>query len=160
MKMHERLNKYNAIWLSMSAYSDLTGKNKSYEEVSQWNENEMKEMSQYLLGVVNKSLQGRSPSQRPIFNRTIGCTREMFELYMYARYKSHHDATLNYIEDALHCFHTFRDVWLLRQASNKAKAEVNTLRTERVKNRKVEEEKNAEISMPSKKRREMITWQD
>jgi hypothetical protein len=56
LKMHERLNKYNAIWLSMFAYHDLTPKNESYEEVSQWNGKEMKEMSQYLLGVVTQSL--------------------------------------------------------------------------------------------------------
>jgi len=56
MKMHERLDKYNAIWLSVPAYHDLTPKNKSYEEVSQWNGKEMKEMSRYLLGVVTQSL--------------------------------------------------------------------------------------------------------
>jgi len=36
-KMHKQLDKYNAIWLSMPAYHDLTTKNKSYEEVSEWN---------------------------------------------------------------------------------------------------------------------------
>jgi hypothetical protein len=56
IKTHERLDKYNAIWLSMSAYNDLTPKNKSDEEVSQWNGKEMKEMSRYLLGVVTQSL--------------------------------------------------------------------------------------------------------
>jgi hypothetical protein len=52
MKTHERLDMYSAIWLSVPAYYDLTPKNKSYEEVSQWNGKEMKEMSRYLLGVV------------------------------------------------------------------------------------------------------------
>jgi hypothetical protein len=33
-KTHEWLDKYNAIWLSIPAYHDLTPKNKSYEEVS------------------------------------------------------------------------------------------------------------------------------
>jgi hypothetical protein len=45
MKMHERLDKYNAIWLSVPAYHDLTPKTMSYEEVSQWNGKEVKEMS-------------------------------------------------------------------------------------------------------------------
>jgi hypothetical protein len=62
IKMYERLDKYNAIWLSMTAYHDLTPKTKSYEEVSQWNGKEMKEMSRYLLGVVTQSLQGGSPT--------------------------------------------------------------------------------------------------
>jgi hypothetical protein len=55
MKTHERLDKYNAIRLSVPAYHDLTPKNKSYEEVSQWNGKEMKDMSQDLLGVVTQS---------------------------------------------------------------------------------------------------------
>jgi hypothetical protein len=113
MKTHERLDKYNAIWLSVPAYHNLTPKNKSYEEVSQCNGKEMKEMSWYLLGVVTQSLQGRSPAQRPIFNRAIECTRALLEFYKYARYKPHDDATLSYMEDTLHHFHTFRDVFLL-----------------------------------------------
>jgi hypothetical protein len=74
MKMHERLDMVNAIWLSVPAYHDLTQKNKSHEKVSQWNGKEMKEMSRYLLGVVTQSLRGGDPAQRPIFNRAFECT--------------------------------------------------------------------------------------
>ena len=84
--MHERLNKYNAIWLIVPAYHDLTPKTKSYEEVSQWNGKEMKEMSRYLLEVVTQSLLGGSPAQRPILNRAIECTWALLEFYMYALY--------------------------------------------------------------------------
>ena len=41
MKTHERLDKYNSIWLSVPAYHDLTPKNRSYREVSEWNGKEM-----------------------------------------------------------------------------------------------------------------------
>jgi hypothetical protein len=160
MKTHERLDKYNAIWLSVPAYHDLTPKNKSYEEVSQWNGKEMKEMSQYLLGVVTQSLRGGNLTQHPIFNRPIECTRALLEFYMYASYKSHDDATLSYLEDDLHRFHTFKDVFLLGQASKKVKAKANTRRTELGKKRKVDEETNAETWMPSKKRRKMNAWRD
>jgi len=34
-----------------------------------------------------------------------------------AQYQSHDDATLSYLEDALHQFHTFKDVFLVGQAS-------------------------------------------
>jgi hypothetical protein len=47
---------YNAIWLSVPAYHAHTPKNKSYEEVFQPNGKKMKEVSQYLLGVVTQSL--------------------------------------------------------------------------------------------------------
>jgi hypothetical protein len=84
--MHERLDMYNAMWVSVPAYHDLTPKTLSYGEVSQWNGKEMKEMSWYQLGVVTQSLRGGSPVQRPIFNRVIECTRALLEFYMYAGY--------------------------------------------------------------------------
>jgi hypothetical protein len=117
-------------------------------------------MSWYLLGVVTQSLRDGSPDQCPIFNRAIECTRALLEFYMYARYKSHDDATLNYLEGAWLHFHAFKDVFLLGRASDKAKAKANTLRTELVKKRKVDEETNAETWTPSKKRREMNAWRD
>jgi len=52
MNTHERLDKYNVIWLSVPAYHDLTWNNKSYAEVSQWNGKEMKKMSRWLPRVV------------------------------------------------------------------------------------------------------------
>jgi len=160
MKTHERRDKYSAIWLSVPAYHDLTLNTKSYEEVSQWNGKEMKEMSWYLFGVVTHSLRGGSPAQGPIFNRAIECTRALLELYMYARYKSRDDASFSYMEDALHRFHTVKDVFSLGQAGNKAKAKANAVRTELVKKRKVDEETNAATWIPSKKRREMNAWRD
>jgi len=51
MKTHEQRDKYNSIWLFVAAYHDLTPNNRSYEEVSQWNGKEMKEMNRYLRGV-------------------------------------------------------------------------------------------------------------
>jgi len=120
----------------------------------------MKKMSQYLLGVVTHSLWGGSPAQRPIFNCALECTQALSEFYMYAWYKSHDDATLSYMEDALHHFHPFKDVFLLRRASKKGKAKANALRTELVNKRKVDEETNAETWTPSKKRREMNAWRD
>jgi len=86
MKTNGWLNKYNAKWLFVPAYHDLTPKTKSYEEVFQWNGKEMKKMSCYLLGVVTQSLRGRSPTQRPIFNRSIECTPSLLEFNIYARY--------------------------------------------------------------------------
>jgi len=144
VKTHERLDKYNAIWLSVPACHDLTPKNKSYEEVSQWNGQEMKEMGWYLLGVVAQSLQGGSPAQRPIFNHPMECTQALLEFYMHARYKSHDDTALSYMEDALHRFHTIKDVFLPGRAGKLVKCKANALRIELVKKRKVDEETSAE----------------
>jgi len=79
---------------------------------------------------------------------------------MYARYKSHDDATLSYMEHALCRFHTLKDVFLLGRSGKKAKAKANALRTEIVKKRKVDEEPNAETRTPSKTQFELNAWWD
>ena len=121
MKTHKQLDKYNAILLSVPAYHDLTPRNKTYEEVSQLNGKEIKEMSQYLLGVVTQSLQGGSPPQRPIFNHAIEFARALLEFCMYAWYKFHDDETLSYMQDALRGVHTFKDVFLLGWAGKRTR---------------------------------------
>jgi hypothetical protein len=114
MTMHERLDKYYSIWVSVPAYDNLTAQYNSYEEVSEWNGKKMKEMSRYLLRVGTWSLQGGCRAQSPVFNHAIQCTPALLEFYMYVGYKSHDDATLSYLEDAFRRFHTFRDDFLLR----------------------------------------------
>jgi hypothetical protein len=117
-------------------------------------------MDWYVLGVETKSLRGGSPAQHPVFNRAIECTGTLLEFYMYARYKSHNDATLRYMEDAVHRFHTFKDGFILGRGGKKEKAKANALRTELMKKRKVNEETNAETWTLTKKRHEMNTRLD
>jgi hypothetical protein len=79
---------------------------------------------------------------------------------MYARYESHDDAAFSFMEDAMCCFHTFKDVFLLGRAGKQVEAKANALRTELVKKQKVDKETNGETWMPSKKRHEMNNWRD
>jgi hypothetical protein len=79
---------------------------------------------------------------------------------MYARYKSHDDATLSYMVELSHCFDTFNDVFLLRRAGNWMKAKATVPRMEIVNKRMVGEETHADAWAPSKKQREMNTWWD
>jgi hypothetical protein len=160
VKKHGRLDKYNAIWLSVPAYHDLTPKNKSYEEVSQWSGKEVKEMSRYLLGVVTQTLRGGTNVERPIFNRAIECTRALLEFYMYSRYKSHDEDTISYLEDALRRFHATKDVFLVGRVGKKAKAKATALRSELVKKRKAEEELHSQRWTATQKRREYTVWRD
>jgi len=141
MMTHERLGKYNVIWLSVPAHHDLTPKLMSHEEVSQRNWKDMREMSQYLRGVVTQSLRGGGPAQRPIFNRTIQYKQGWLHFYMYARYTCHHDASIRYMEDSKRRFHTIKYVSL---PGPKAKAKANFLRIELLKKRQVDKETDAE----------------
>jgi hypothetical protein len=150
IKMHERLDKYNAICSSVPSCHDLAPKNKSYEVVSQWNGNQMNEMSWYRLAVVTQSLPGRSLTQSPIFNFGIECTQALLEVNMYARYKSYDNAISGYMEDDLHRFHTFKGVFLFGRAGREANANTNPHRRELVQMQKVEDETNAETWTPTK----------
>jgi len=120
-KTHERLNKYNAIWLFVPAYHDCTLKNKSYQHVSQWNGKDINQMSLNLIGVETQTLRGGSTAQDPIFNHPIECTGPFFDIYMYSHYQSHDNAILSYMMDTLNHFHTFKDVLLLRRACEMVK---------------------------------------
>jgi len=160
MKMHKRLNKNNAIWLPVPAYQDITPRDILDEELSQWNGKEMKEMSRYLLRVVTQSLRGGSPAQHRILNNPIECPRALLKVYMYARYNSHDDATLSYMEDPLHCSHSFKDVFFLRQAGNKSKIKTNALTIELVKKQNVDKDTTAENWTPYKRQRKMNAWRD
>ena len=162
MKTHGRLDRYNALWLSVPAYHDLTPKTKSYEEVSQWSGKEVKEMSRYLLAVVVQTLRTGTvgPSDRTLFNRAIECTRTLLEFYMYSRYKSHDDDTIGYMEDALNSFHKTKDVFLGARVGKRARAKASNLRTELVRKRKAEEELRAESLTPTQRRREYNEWRD
>jgi len=133
MKMYEQLVKYNAIRLSMPTYQALTPKNTSYEEVYLSNGKEMKEMSQYPRGVATQSLQGGSPALCPTVNRAIACTWQLLDFDMYLRYKSHDDAILCYMQDALNFFHTVTEGFLLEQSGKQMKPKANALRWELVK---------------------------
>jgi len=79
----------------------------------------------------------------------------MLELSTYARYKSHDDATWSHMVDHLCRFHTVKEVFLLKQASKKAKAKANALGMELMQKKMIDEKTNAETWTPSKMRHEM-----
>jgi hypothetical protein len=141
-------------------YYNLTPKDMSYEEGSQWNEMDMKEIRWYQVGVANQSLRGGSPAQHPIFNCATECTRALLEFYLYAQYTSHNDATLWYMEDAFQRVHTFKDVILLVQAGKMARTKDNALRTDLSKKQKVDMETNTKTAKLSNMQSKLNTWRN
>jgi hypothetical protein len=79
---------------------------------------------------------------------------------MYPQYKSHDDATLSYIEDALPHYHTFKYVLLLGRAGKMANAKPNPLRTKLLKTEIMHEETYAETGTLSETRHELDFWRD
>jgi hypothetical protein len=92
----------------------------------------MKDIRRNLLGVVTLSLRGGNPAQYSILNCAIQCKWAVMECNRYPRYKSDDDETLSYVEDALDCSHTFKDVFLHEPARKKEKVKANVLGTDLV----------------------------
>jgi len=99
-------------------------------------------------------------TERPIFNHPIECTWALLEFYLYAKYISHDNSTLSYMEDTLCSFQTIKEDFLLDRASKKSKAKANTLRKELIRKRKVDKERNAQTWTLSKKGHRMNAWWD
>jgi len=158
MKMHEWLNNNNEIWLPLPPYHNLTLQNMAYKEVCQWNRKEMNRIRRYLFEVGTQSLQDGTPTQCSIFNRAIQCTQECLDFYMYSRYASHNNAKLSYMEDAYRRFPTFKSIFLLWWAGNKAKAKTYALRMELVKKRKVDKVTNPETWTLLNTQDEITPW--
>jgi hypothetical protein len=64
------------------------------------------------------------------------------------------------MDDALHHFHTLKELCFVGRAGTKAKAKPNALRTELMKKRKGDKGTNAETLTPSKKQLKINTSQD
>jgi hypothetical protein len=64
------------------------------------------------------------------------------------------------MEDALHHFYTFKDIFLFGRASKQAKAKANAWSMELAKKRNLDEETNAENWTPSKNPCEMNPWRN
>lgn len=105
LRKHSRLDRFNASWLTVPSYLDMTGPKKQYEEISQWSGKEMKNMCRFLLPVFCAALNNPTPSERSEFGEAITCTRRILEFYLYSQYYTHSAETLNGMELSLEEFH-------------------------------------------------------
>ena len=101
LHLHKRLQCFNAIWLSVSSYLDMTRPKRSYEQVSRWTGKEIKTMCRFLVVVLRLALQDAVAPQKAEFEEAIQCTRALVEFYFYCQYDFHDEETLNLMHDAL-----------------------------------------------------------
>jgi hypothetical protein len=159
LKKHKRLERFNDLWLSIPAYPDFTKPTKAYEEVSQWTGKELKNMSRFLVSVLSNALRCPEYHERADFNDAIECTRALLDFYMYCRYPSHDDDTLNLMDDALSRFHTHKPVFLKYRASKRTTAESRALRKELIEERD-HELANHQSESASARDRRAKRWND
>ena len=93
--------------------------------------------------------------QHPIINHATVSTQAMWDVYMFAGYKSRHEAAFSYMQDLLHRVPIFKDLFWHRQTWEMLKAKTNALRTEHMKKWKVDYDTRAEHWTPSNRRCEL-----
>jgi hypothetical protein len=128
LKEHQRLERFNNVWLSVPAYRTMSAPGKAYREISHWTGKELKKMSTFLLAVLRNALNGSTPTQRSLFDRAIRCSRALLEFLFYASYTSHDDDTLDLMENALRRFHEEKDIFQRYRAGKRVAGDARVRR--------------------------------
>jgi hypothetical protein len=128
LKQYNRHDRFNAIWLSIPAYLDMTRRTK-------WTGKEYKTMSRFLTGCLASTLSEPPRPEKRVFDKAILCTQALCEFFLYCQYPVHNDVSLDSMEDSLSCFHDTKDVFLIHRAGKKGLKAANSLRSELIRKR-------------------------
>ena len=116
LKDHKRHALFDAIWSVVPAYPALLRFNKPYSAVSQWQGKEMRTLGRILLPVLSATLFNPSVGEKKRFHDAIRCVKGIIYFHLMAQYRSHTDATLQYMNDYLADFHRHKEVFLQYRA--------------------------------------------
>ena len=111
LKKFKRLQSFDAIWKSLAVYPGYSAPNKEYSRISQWTGKEMRNLVKVILPCFAASLRRPSAVERPIFAKALTCVRSIVDFTLMSQYKSHTDATIQYLEQYLKAFHDHKDVF-------------------------------------------------
>ena len=154
LKKHDRQELFDEIWKSLPPYPGFFVPKKAYREVTQWQGKEMRNLGRCILGVFASSLRRPTPAQQDPFRRAIRCVRALLDFSLMAQYKSHTEDTLEYMEQYLHDFHHYKEVFQEFRTSKKTRQEADAndeqLRLE------LERELKEGGQMPAAKRRRLL----
>src|SRR6266481_7996888 len=89
----------------MGLYLGFTVPTKAYREVSQWQGKEMRNVGQIVPAAYATVLRAPSDAQRMPFRIGIQCVTALVDFHLMARYKTHTEQMLQYMQDYLHAFH-------------------------------------------------------
>ena len=111
LKDHKRIARFDAIWSIVPAYPALLRFNKPYTAVSQRQGKEMRALGRVLLPVFAATLSNPSAAEKNKFKDAILAVKAIIYFHLMAQYRSHTDATLQYMDDYLADFHRHKDAF-------------------------------------------------
>lgn len=140
LSKHGRLERFIALSKRVPAYLDLTAPKRSYQEVTQWNGKEIKNMSRYLYATLAATLSEPAPKsyERQHFTEVLQATKSLLEVAMYMEYDSHDEETMGYLDDAIRTFFVQKKAFLPYRAGKNSAALANDERVRLIQQRDAE----------------------
>jgi hypothetical protein len=120
---HMWQQQFDEVWMSMPPFPGLTRPlvTNAYQEVTQWQGKEMRNLWRFFLGAFAIALRNPSADEKYPFRRSIHCIRIFidFHLIVQPQYRSHTLETLQYMDQYLANFHQNKNIFLEFRVSKK-----------------------------------------
>ena len=126
LKKHDRLDYFDEAWSTMGAYPGFTVPKKAYRQVSQWQGKEMRNLGRIVLPAFTAALRTPTEAQRHPFRAATRCVAALIDFHLLAQYKTHTEATLQYMQNALDSFHQEKDIFQEFRVGKRAQKDIDT----------------------------------
>ena len=130
LEHHNRMEAFNRLWSIMPPYPGFSPFRKPYTEVTQWQGKELKMLGRTLLPILGATLQSPTAEQRGHFKQAILCVKGLIFFHLMAKYHSHTDRTIAYMESYLEDFHRHKEIFARFRANKMTKKSALELRQE------------------------------
>jgi hypothetical protein len=120
LKSHGKAAVFDMIWKNLSSYPGFSPPKKAFWEVVQWQGKELRNFGRTILGALAAALSLPTDRERPVFSKALACVRFLTDFQLLAQYRSHSNATLQYMNDYLLQFHKLKDIFSKYRISKKA----------------------------------------
>lgn len=130
LEHHKRMTVFNQLWSLMPPYPGFSPFRKPYTAIVQWQGKEFKMLGRTLLPILGATLHNPTADQRGPFREAILCVKGLIFFHLMAKYHSHTDRTIGYMERYLEDFHHHKEVFARFRANKMTKKSALELRHE------------------------------
>ena len=126
LKKHDRLDNFDEAWSTMGAYPGFMVPKKAYQQVSQWQGKEMRNLGRIFLPAFTAALRTPTEAQRHLFRAATLCVAALIYFHLLAQYKTHTEATLQGMQNALDSFYQEKDIFQEFRVGKRAQKDIDT----------------------------------
>jgi len=112
LKKDKRQPAFDDAWKEIPPYPRFSVPKKADREITQWQENEMRNLGRCIAALLASALRNLDRSQYHDFKSALTCVSALVDFSLMAQYRSHTPDTLSYMESYLQTFHRTKDIFL------------------------------------------------